>query len=238
MKIVCVSCRKELGLKDPYDDPSEVSAKCPDCFTKEKQEKERLARELETVGKDGIINLEGGFKGKITTAGKETKQFHLFEINVDGKDFFCHKDVREHFLKYLDNIHDEAVDITMLHSITCSFERPTRKRKGQKGEPPKSEKSDSVQHNCTIRVPKHYARAIFDDKAERCQMLTELLAEASLKTWREEQLKAKEEMADSLSMSGISNQTSSNSLTSKELGDPETKMTGQNGQKTRGKASR
>lgn len=90
-------------------------------------------------------------------------------------------------MKYLDGISSDEVEVIFLHSISCSFERPPRKRKGQKEEPPKLDNSESTHYNCTVKIPKYYAKHFFEDKAERCRVFSDFMAEDVLKQEREEQ---------------------------------------------------
>ena len=84
-------------------------------------------------------------------------------------------------------------------------------------------KPESINYNCTIRVPKQFVSSVFDDKAERFKQVAEILAEAALKMEKEEREKANSNKSAFEALSDNSNQTSHNSLRDKELGKIETK---------------
>ena len=39
MKIICSWCKKFMGEKEPFDDPSETHSKCAECLEKQRKEK-------------------------------------------------------------------------------------------------------------------------------------------------------------------------------------------------------
>jgi len=179
MKIICSTCKKVLGVQRPFNDNTEVLAKCPECFQKEKEEV--LKPQLKPgPGERKNITLENGLKGFLTIAGVDSLKLSLWDLVVSGKKIFCAKDRRESFREYLEMIDREAVDVTFIHSSTIKLESMDGRRKKQ---PIRSDekKQNSVDYNCTVTVPKDYALRMFDGVAERLQMFTKILAEAAVK---------------------------------------------------------
>ena len=126
MKIICSSCKKVLGIQKPFNDNSEVPAKCPDCFQREKEEASKLPP-LPAPGERKDITLENGLKGFLTVAGADTAKLSLWDLMVSGKKIFCAKDRRESFQEYLEMIDNDQVDVTFMYSssikIKESFKR-------------------------------------------------------------------------------------------------------------------
>jgi hypothetical protein len=59
MKIMCSWCKKSLGEKEPFDDPSETHGKCADCIEKQKggegsDEQARVEVDLRTLAEIAI----------------------------------------------------------------------------------------------------------------------------------------------------------------------------------------
>ena len=58
MKIICSWCKKLIGEKEPFDDPSETHGKCPDCLEKEKKKARGLIKEAADVTRSGFPSQE------------------------------------------------------------------------------------------------------------------------------------------------------------------------------------
>ena len=179
MKIICSSCRKVLGIQSPFNDNSEVPAKCPDCFQKEKEEASKLPP-LPVSGERKDITFESGFKGFLTVAGADTAKLSLWDLIVSGKKIFCAKDRRESFQEYLEMIASHQVDVTFVYSSSIKVSSGDRKRKKQPIK--KKERSQSIDYHCTVMVPKGYALMMFDSVAERQEQCVDMVAEGIVKT--------------------------------------------------------
>jgi hypothetical protein len=191
MKIVCSICKKTIGEQRPYRDLSKIKATCTDCIEKAKEEAARFIPEpLPIDGKE--VMLENGIKGTLWAAKGEKDKLFFGELAVAGKRFPCYKSERVKFQDYLGSLTGEEVDVSFLHSITCKIDPPPRGRRKKQGLPKVDEtkKDESIQYNCTMRAPKHYIQLMFDDMAERMDNVSKILAEAVLKSHREEQRKA------------------------------------------------
>jgi hypothetical protein len=187
MKIICSTCKKVIGEQKPYKDPSEIKATCTACIEKAKEEAARFVPEPEPSDGQEIM-LENGLKGTLWVAKDKKGKLSFGELVVSGKKFYCLSNGREKFQEYLASLTGEEADVSFLHSITCKIDSPPRGRK-KKQDPPKAEepkKDESIQYNCTMRVPKHCIQPMFDDMAERMDKVAKILAEAVLKTYREE----------------------------------------------------
>ena len=79
MKIICSRCKKVLGEQKPFEDSSEIKAKCTDCLNKEK---DRLlkAEPLPEPGKKREVTFENGWKGILSVAGKETEELSFWDL--------------------------------------------------------------------------------------------------------------------------------------------------------------
>ncbi|MEA3346530.1 MAG: hypothetical protein U9Q21_00380 [Candidatus Auribacterota bacterium] len=99
MKIICSSCKKVLGIQRPFNDNSEVSAKCPDCFQREKEEASKLPP-LPAPGERKDITFGSSIKGFLTVAGVDSPKLSLWDLIVSGKKIFCAKDCKESFQEY------------------------------------------------------------------------------------------------------------------------------------------
>ncbi|MDD4894189.1 MAG: hypothetical protein PHW54_02620 [Candidatus Omnitrophica bacterium] len=187
MKIICTRCKTVMGEQKPYKDSTEIKATCTACIEKAKEEAARFVPEPEP--RDGQeITLENGLKGTLWVAKDKKGKLSFGEMVVSGKKFYCLSNGREKFQAYLGGLTGEEADVSLLHSITCKIDPPLRGRR-KKQDPPKTEepkKDESIHYNCTIRVPKHYIQLMFDDMAERMDKVAKILAEAVLKTYREE----------------------------------------------------
>ena len=186
MKIICTSCDKILGERAPFDDPSKIYAKCTDCINKQKEEAVKF-KPKPKPGEKQEIALENGLKGILWVPVNKKEKLAIGELGVSGKKFHCVKDKADEFQKHLEKIKNEDVEVTFLHSSCIRIDPPPKKR-GKK-EPVESEekKDKSINYNCTVKVTKHYARLIFSDMAERNQRVIELLADAAMRAYNEEQ---------------------------------------------------
>ena len=126
------------------------------------------------------MTLENGLKGFLTIAGVDSIKLSLWDLVVSGKKIFCAKDRRESFREYLEMIGKEVIDVTFIHSSAIKLE-PTDRRRKKLSIKSDEKKSNSIDYNCTVTVPKDYALRMFDGVAERLQMFLEILAEAALK---------------------------------------------------------
>lgn len=201
MKIVCSSCKKVIGEQKPYKDPSEIKATCTACIEKTKEEAARFVPEPEPS--DGQeITLENGLKGILWSVKGEKDKLYFGDLAVRGRKFCCLKNGREKFQAYLASLPGEETDVSFLHSMTCILEPSPRGRK-KKEVPPNAEKPkrhDSVQWNCTVKVPKQYVQPMYDDMAEHMEKVYKILAEMAVKAYRKKHPEAARE-GDPASMS-------------------------------------
>ena len=177
MKIICSSCRKLLGIQRPFNDNSEVSAKCPHCFQKEKEAASKPPS-LPAPEERKDITFESGLKGFLTIAGADTAKLSLWDLIVSGKKIFCAKDRRESFQEYMEMRDSDQVDVTFVYSSSIKILPGDSRRKKQ---PPKKEKPQSIDYHCTITVPKGYALMMFDSVAERQEQFVDVVAEGIVK---------------------------------------------------------
>jgi len=175
MKIICSWCKKLLGEKEPSDDPSEIHAKCAACIEKQKHQ-EQFRKKIEA---GQVITLENGMNGYISVAGQESPKLSLWEIVFSNEPYLCMQPQRKEFEKYLATLPGDEVDVTWLHSIETHMDLKPRRRGKKKAqtEPPLAEepKKEDVHYNCTIRVSKQAALAIFDSRSQRNLKLARLL---------------------------------------------------------------
>lgn len=191
MKIICARCKTFLGEQEPFDNATEVKVKCTACITKDKERASSFTPKPKPGEKQEVI-LDNGLKGFLWVAQDKEEKLFIGELVVSGKRFSCSKYILQEFQNYLGSLTGEEFEISLLHSITCKLDSPPKGRK-KKQDPPKTEKpkkDDSVEYNCTFRAPRHYVQLIFDDMAERMDKVTEILAEAAFKDYKEEQQKA------------------------------------------------
>ena len=140
--------------------------------------------------KDGQeVTLDCGAKGRLWAVKDEAEKLSLWDpdLAVAGRKFYCSDKTREEFQKYLDGVEEDAVDVTFIHSVTCSIDLPRRGRKKaqdvQKVEEKKPE--ESVQYNCTVRVNKQFACSMFEGKVERLNSVLEILLRADMRRLEE-----------------------------------------------------
>jgi len=164
MKITCSSCKKVIGIQRPFNDDSEISAKCPECFQKEKEEalKPQL---LPALGERKDITFESGIKGYLAVAGDVTK-LAVNELMIFSKMFTCAKTERDKFIEHLEMIEKDQVDVTFLYSMHT-----------------KLDSSLPINYNCTVTIPVHYAISMYDDKAKRISGLLDIVSETLAKEW-------------------------------------------------------
>ncbi len=179
MKIICSTCKKELGVQRPYNDSSENSAKCLTCFKKEKEEACK-PQPLPEPGERKDITFASGLKGFLTVAGVDSPNLSICELMVSGKTFACFKEARESFLEHLELIDKDEVDITYLYSMSIVMPPTERKRKKAPLQPADKKPAD-IHYNCTVTMPKYYAISMFDDKRERVEKIVDIIARGVLK---------------------------------------------------------
>jgi len=182
MKIICTSCKEIIGIQRPIKDNTEISAKCPKCFQKEKEEalKPQL---LLAPGERKDVTLGSGVKGYLTVADGSTK-LSMSELMISGKIFNCEKTQRDSFLEYLEMTEKDQVDITFLYSMHIKLDPSLSGNKKRKGSNESLENgAESISYNCTVAVPAHYVISMFDDKAERMGGLLDAIAAGIAKEW-------------------------------------------------------
>jgi len=185
MKIICRQCKKVIGEQAPYRDSSEVKAKCTECINVEKT---RISQYKPSPAlKDGQeVTLDCGAKGRLWAVKGDAEKLSLWDLGVSGKKFYCSDNTREEFQKYLDTINNDEVDVTFIHSVTCSIDLPRRGRKKAE-EPPKADgkESQSTQYNCTVRVNKKFALSMFEGMVNRLNSVLDILLKADLRRLEE-----------------------------------------------------
>ena len=179
MKIICSWCKKLIGEKEPFDDPSTTHAKCPDCLKKQKDQEAQS--EKQTQDKSKIVTFKNGTQGILTVAGKESAELSFFELEVNRKGFFCHESTRQEFKDYIDGIAADEVGVTFLHSIEVPLE-PVKKGKRKKEETERLDRPrpKSINYNCTIRVSKEGVCSMFEDMADRSEKFADLVVDAAM----------------------------------------------------------
>ena len=190
MKIICSRCKTFLGEQEPFDNPAEVKAKCSACITKDKERASKFIPKPRP-GERQEVTLDNGLKGFLWVAQDKKDKLFIGELAVSGRKFSCSKYSRQEFQDYIGSLTGEDFEVTLLDSITCKLDSPprTRKKKQDLSKTEESKKNDSIEYNCTFRAPKHYIQLVFDDIAERMDKVTEILAEAAFKVYKEEQQK-------------------------------------------------
>ena len=140
------------------------------------EQKHEETKELKNDDRD--VELENGLKGRLLLVGKESEAMDFFEVDVNGRKFFCTEEERRAFDDYLAGIPGEVVQLTFLHSMRFSLER-LKQGRGQQvrfKRTPEGKKEEET-YNCTIKAPKELARVIFSDMQERCERATEIIAD-------------------------------------------------------------
>ena len=192
MIIKCLRCKKVIAQQKPFSDLSEVKAKCVSCLDKEKEEA-RKAKPIPELGKEREVIFENGWKGRLSIAGKETDELSFWDLIVAGKKFSCSEEEQDKVKKYLNKLTENDVDLTFFHSMSVKLDKSLDGRKKKQTPPAKEKKpEESIHYNCTVRVPKHYVLSMLKDKASRMQQFTDILADATLRMYKEECQKAAE----------------------------------------------
>jgi hypothetical protein len=128
MKIICSSCKKTIGEKAPFKDSSEIKAKCPDCISKERE----AITPFQPVPRpeDGqTVIIDTNLTGTLWVPKNQNEKISLWELGVSGKKFFCSDANKEQFQEYLESIRDEQCDVSFLHSLTCTLDKPPKRGK-------------------------------------------------------------------------------------------------------------
>ena len=183
MIIVCSNCKKVIGEQKPYNDSSEIKATCTDCIKKAKEKATQFVPHSKPNDGKEIV-LENGMKGILSIAKKGSSELSLHEIAVSGERFYCSKETREEFQKYMNGIPGNEVDVTFLYSavLDLSSHKGGRRKKNAIKEPIE-EKPKSTEYNCTIKAPKEYALRMFDGMAERTEKFTDFLANSAYEAY-------------------------------------------------------
>jgi hypothetical protein len=179
MKIVCQKCKRVLGVQSPYNDESEIPAKCPECFDKEKEAASK-PQPVPNPGERVDIEFDGGYKGYLTVAGYGTEKLSFSDIIVSGKKISCSKSQRDQFIDYLEMIEKDSVEVTYLFS-TSIIMPPAERRKSKKTVEPKKNIAQSVNYNCTVALPKYHVVAMFDNVAERMEKILNVICKCIVK---------------------------------------------------------
>lgn len=176
MKIICSDCKKIIGEKAPYKSSSVIKAKCTDCIAKE--EEAALTIKPLSVSKDGQeVTLESGIKGILWAVKTEHEKLSAWELGLSGRKFFCAEKDRGQFQKQLEQFTDEQFDISFFHSL--SFTLPSQPRGRKKKEvQATTDKQESTQYNCTVKVNRQIAQSMYDGKVEQFNNIIELLLQA------------------------------------------------------------
>lgn len=185
MKIICSWCKKTIGEKEPYDDPSITHAKCTDCLNTQEKEDKRLLKRAEQQDKD-IVTFPSGHQGRLSVSDRKTK-LSLFEIAVNGKNFFCAETTRKALAGHLDSIPSNEVDVSFLYSMDIQLDEPI---KGRRKKDLKPKKSKAIHYNCTIRVSKQGLWSMFEDTKNRMNQFAEIIADAAIEEHRKDRLAA------------------------------------------------
>jgi len=177
MKIICRQCKKVIGEQAPYQDNTEVKAKCSECIAKDKLSGARFSHIPEL--QDGQeITLDSGLKGKLWAVKTKSKEISLFEIAVSGRKFFCADQIRDVFKQYVDKAKAEDVDVSFLHSMKCNIEHLRKRPKKADPVEQKNKSRDMTQYNCTVTVPKDFALRMFDSKVNQLHEIAGILRRA------------------------------------------------------------
>ena len=184
MKIICKRCKKIIGEQAPYQDNSEIKAKCTDCIAKDKEAISRFTPK--PALHDGQeVTLDSGLKGRLWVAKGKSEQLSLWELAVAGRRFVCGNRIRGTFEKHLDKLKDQEVEVSFLHSMSCKLPDSKRKKNNDKSQEAENKFTDSTQYNCTIKVPKQYALSMFDGMADRLNKILEILSRAGARSFDE-----------------------------------------------------
>jgi hypothetical protein len=199
MKIVCSGCKSVLGEQRPYKDSSEIEAKCPTCLAAEKEAAHKAIKRPPNPEKEREVVFENGWRGVLSIAGKETEKLSFWDMIVAGRKFSCSEKDMDEVAGILNSLPEDEVDVTFFHSMSIKLDPPDGRRKKKSAEAVEEKKpDDSIQYNCTVRVPKRCVLPMFHDKAERMRRIAEILANAVHKDYQEECKNAVRTSAESL----------------------------------------
>lgn len=177
MKIICRQCKKVIGEQAPYQDNTEVKAKCSECIAKDKLSGARFSPIPEL--QDGQeITLDSGLKGRLWAVKSKSKEISLFEIAVSGRKFFCADQIRDVFRQYVDKAKTADVDVSFLHSMKCKIDHLRKRSKKDAPVEPKNNPRDMIQYNCTVSVSKDFALRMFDSKVNQLHEIAGILKRA------------------------------------------------------------
>lgn len=189
MKIICRRCKKVIGELAPYQDNSEVKAKCTDCIAKDKVAGARFSPSPEV--KDGQeITLDSGLKGRLWIAKGKSKQISFWELAVAGKKFFCIDRARDAFKEHVESSKGDNVDVSFLHSMKCKIDDSKGRNKTDAPVETKNKWLDAPQFNCTVTVPKDFALSMFDSKVNQFHEIAEIIKRAGARSFDEFREKA------------------------------------------------
>jgi hypothetical protein len=174
MKIICRRCKKVIGEQAPYQDNSEVKAKCTDCITKDKVVGARFSPSPE-VNDGQEITLDSGLKGRLWAVKGKSDEISFWELAVSGKKFFCVDQTRDAFKRYIERSKNADIDVSFLHSMKCKIEDSKGRSKKSVPDEEKNKWRDATQFNCTVNVPKDYALCMFDGMVKRFHEIFEIL---------------------------------------------------------------
>ena len=95
---------------------------------------------------------------------------------------------RPEFVSYLAGIEASEVDVMFPYSMESKM-LPSWKQKGKKkkAEPVLEEKSEVIEFNCTIRVPKELIQPMFDNVMGRAEEFVKLMAKMIKEQWIRDQ---------------------------------------------------
>ena len=134
------------------------------------------------------IVFENGWKGVFSIGGKDSQKLSLWDLEVAGRRFTCTDKIRPEFVSFLAGI--EANEIDVMFPYSSEFKMPpSGKQKGRKNkdQPAPEQPAESIDYNCTIRVPKQAVQPMFDDVMGRAEELVKLLVEIARDQWMENQ---------------------------------------------------
>jgi hypothetical protein len=177
MKIICRRCKKIIGEQAPYQNDSEIKAKCVECIAKDKTAGARFRPSPELI--DGQeIDLDNGLKGRLWAVKSKSDEISFWELAVSGKKFFCIDQTRDAFKRHVEKSKNNDVDVSFLHSMKAKLENLDGRSKKCAPEKEKNKWFDATQFNCTVNVPKNYALCMFDGMVNRFHKIVEILKRA------------------------------------------------------------
>jgi len=112
----------------------------------------------------------------------------LFNLDTKEQIAFISRIDKKQMIKVFNELTENDVDVTFLHSMSVKLDKPPDGRRKKKQVSPAEEKKpeEGITYNCTIRVPKQYILPMFNDKAGRMQKVAEILAEVALRAYKED----------------------------------------------------